>query len=125
MKSNIFQRFAQWWTDYFKVALTAFRGMGRDNVMMISSGMVYSTLIALIPCLTFLVAFLSVFGVLQPFMDFITEFLVDVFGSDTGHQLALLASSALCHSSSQESFLSIRSMYRSIRYSTPGQAQER
>ena len=88
MKSNIFHRFTLWWADYLKVALTAFRGMGRDNVMMISSGMVYSTLIALIPCLTFLVAFLSVFGVLQPFMDFITEFLVDVFGSDTGHQLA-------------------------------------
>ena len=88
MKSSILHRAAAWWGGYFRVAMTAFRGMGRDNVMMISSGMVYSTLIALIPCMTFLVAFLSVFGVLQPFMDFVTEFLVDVFGSETGHQLA-------------------------------------
>lgn len=88
MKSNIFHRFTSWWAGYINVAFTAFRGMGRDNIMMIASGMVYSTLIALIPCMTFLVAFLSVFGVLQPFMDLITELLVDVFGGETGHQLA-------------------------------------
>ena len=107
MKSNIFHRFASWWAGYINVAFTAFRGMGRDNIMMISSGMVYSTLIALIPCMTFLVAFLSVFGVLQPFMDLITELLVDVFGGETGHQLADYIS------------------YPSIRYSIRVRHQER
>ena len=88
MKGNIFRRIGAWWSGYWRIALSAFRGMGRDNITMIASGMVYSTLIALIPCLTFLVAFLSVFGVLQPFMDLITRLLTDVFGIDTGEQLA-------------------------------------
>ncbi len=73
-----------WWKEILSVILSAFRGMGRDNISMVASGMVYSTLIAIIPCLTFLVAFLSAFGVAQPFMDMITTFLTEALGEAMG-----------------------------------------
>ena len=58
-------RFCAWWAGYWNAVTSAFRGMSKDNLTMIASGMVYSTLIAIVPCLTFLFAFLSAFGVLQ------------------------------------------------------------
>ena len=61
--------------------------MSKDNLTMIASGMVYSTLIAIVPCLTFLFAFLSAFGVLQPFMNIIGFVLHDTFGEQTGDEL--------------------------------------
>ena len=80
-------RLGNWWMDYAKAVGMAFRGMGRDNISMMASGMVYSTLIAIIPCLTFLFAFLSAFGVLQPFMSLIKVMSIDTFGEETGQQL--------------------------------------
>ena len=79
--------FVRWWYDYGKAMSLAFRGMGRDSISMMASGMVYSTLIAIIPCLTFLIAFLSAFGVLQPFMDLVREILIDTFGESGGNEL--------------------------------------
>lgn len=80
-------RLGNWWMDYAKAVGMAFRGMGRDNISLMASGMVYSTLIAIIPCLTFLFAFLSAFGVLQPFMSLIKVMSIDTFGEETGQQL--------------------------------------
>ena len=80
-------RFGGFWLDYWRCLLLAIRGMGRDNISIMASGMVYSTLIAVIPCLTFLTAFLSVFGVLQPFMNLIAMLFEDTFGANTGHEL--------------------------------------
>ena len=84
---GVLSRLGNWWMDYAKAVGMAFRGMGRDNISMMASGMVYSTLIAIIPCLTFLFAFLSAFGVLQPFMDMIRLIAEDTFGTSTGHEL--------------------------------------
>ncbi len=80
-------RLAHWWVEYGKALSLAFRGMGRDNISLMASGMVYSTLIAIIPCLTFLFAFLSAFGVLQPFMELIGVIAEETFGENTGHEL--------------------------------------
>ena len=81
------KRFCAWWIDYWNVILSALRGMSRDNLTMVASGMVYSTLIAIVPCLTFLFAFLSAFGVVQPFMRIIAFMLQDTFGEQTGQEL--------------------------------------
>ena len=43
--------------------------------------------IAIVPCLTFLFAFLSAFGVVQPFMKIIAFMLQDTFGEQTGQEL--------------------------------------
>ena len=86
-KKSIIQSFCAWWVDYGHVVSSAFRGMGRDNITMIASGMVYSTLIAIVPCLTFLVAFLSAFGVVQPFMEVISYIFHDTFGTQAGDEL--------------------------------------
>ena len=85
--ADIGHRFIAWWSDYAHVVMMAFRGTGRDNITMVASGMVYSTLIAIIPCLTFLLAFLSAFGVVQPFMRLIAMIFQDTFGEQTGAEL--------------------------------------
>ena len=86
-EESIFSRLGHWWIDYGRVVYLAFRGMGRDNIPLMASGMVYSTLIAIVPCLTFLIAFLSAFGVLQPFMHLIGALFEDTFGENTGREL--------------------------------------
>ena len=75
------------WIDYGRCIALAVRGIGRDNISIMASGMVYSTLIAVVPCLTFLIAFLSAFGVLQPFMNLIAMIFEDTFGENTGKEL--------------------------------------
>ena len=54
--------------DYFSVIRQGIKQIGRDNINLLASGMVYSTLIAIVPCITFLSAFLSAFGALEPFL---------------------------------------------------------
>ena len=82
--SAFLKRINQWAADYYGVIRQAFRSMSRDNINLLASGMVYSTLIAIVPCLTFLSAFLSAFGALEPFMAVISEWLCDTFGEGTG-----------------------------------------
>ena len=86
-ENSFFSRFGKWGMRYGRALALAFRSIMRDNISMMASGMVYSTLIAIIPCLTFLFAFLSAFGVLQPFMDMIRLIAEDTFGTSTGHEL--------------------------------------
>lgn len=96
---NVFSRFILWWKDYFKVLLLSFTRIARDNVNIMASGMVYSTLIALIPGFTFLFAFLSAFGVLQPFIEVMTEFFQETMGDEAGlefiHMLEIYSGNAM------------------------------
>ena len=85
-----YQGFIDWWKDYFKVLVLSYTRISRDNVNILASGMVYSTLISIVPCITFLFAFLSVFGVLQTFLEMLTAFLVETLGETTGHEIAVL-----------------------------------
>lgn len=81
-KVNLFTRFIAWWKDYGKVLLSCLRGLGNDNVTILASGLVYSSLIAIIPCITFLFVFLSTFGVLQTFVQLLIEWLTELAGAE-------------------------------------------
>ena len=59
-KGGIISRIGHWWISYAGTLALAFRGIGRDSIPIMASGMVYSTLTAIIPCPTFLFAFLSI-----------------------------------------------------------------
>ena len=58
-----------------------------SSASMLANGMVYSTLIAVVPCLAVIYTVLNVFGVLDPFMALIEDWVVQTFGSDTGANL--------------------------------------
>lgn len=79
--------FGRWCVDFGKVLISAFSGMGKDNITIVASGMVYSTLIAFVPCLTFLFSFLSAFGVSEALLEIVKDWLLATFGSDTGGAL--------------------------------------
>ena len=81
-KSNLGERFVSWWKDYARVLKSVFRSIGSDNVTILASGLVYSSLIALVPCITFLFVFFSAFGVLQPFLDLLEKGLSDALGNE-------------------------------------------
>lgn len=59
-----------------------------DNVIMISNGMVYATLVALVPCLALVYTFLSYLGVVDPVIGFVDEFLFKTFGDNAGRSLS-------------------------------------
>ena len=64
----------------------------RDKITIMASGVVYTTLISAVPFVSFLIAFLSLFNVLQPFFVFLTEIFVSIFGEDAGIELVTLLS---------------------------------
>lgn len=86
-KDSLLRRNMLWWKDYWSVIKSCLRGLGNDNVAILSSGLVYSSLIAIIPCITFLFVFLSTFGVLQSFMNLLLEWLKMLFGSEIASNL--------------------------------------
>ena len=74
----------KWLRDYFRVVGKALGRIGSDNLTILASGMVYSTLIAIVPCITFLSAFLSALGGLENFSTVLAEWLTDTFGEAEG-----------------------------------------
>jgi membrane protein len=58
-----------------------------DNVVMLSNGMVYASLIALVPCLAFIYSFISQLGFTEPVVRLVNQFLVETFGEDNGKLL--------------------------------------
>lgn len=58
-----------------------------DSVTILSNGMVYSTLLAIVPCLTLIYAVMNFFGVLDPVVLYLEKFLVQAFGESTGANL--------------------------------------
>ncbi|MBI9093575.1 MAG: YihY/virulence factor BrkB family protein [Sphaerochaeta sp.] len=70
-----------------KLASLAFNQAFRDNVAQSASSMVYSTLMALVPAVTFIFTFFSAFGVLEPLVDLLRQWLVDIVGPEGGLQL--------------------------------------
>ncbi len=81
---SVLSRFFSWCGDYFKVILKALGKIGSDNVSILASGMVYSTLVAIVPCVTFLSAFLTSLGGLESFSTVVGEWLIDTFGEKEG-----------------------------------------
>ncbi|HKL58602.1 MAG TPA: YhjD/YihY/BrkB family envelope integrity protein [Sphaerochaeta sp.] len=70
-----------------KLSSLAFNQALRDNVMQSASSMVYSTLMALVPAVTFIFTFFSAFGVLEPLVNLLREWLTDIVGPEAGIQL--------------------------------------
>ena len=60
---------------------------GASSVSMLSDGMVYATLIAVVPCLALIYAVLNIFGVLDPVMEILQTYIVETFGEATGKSL--------------------------------------
>ena len=58
-----------------------------SSVSMLSNGMVYATLIAVVPCLALIYAVLNVFGVLDPVMEMLQTSIIETFGETTGKSL--------------------------------------
>ena len=75
IKFNLLKKVNYWVSDYFSVVRQGIKLIGRDNINLLASGMVYSTLIAIVPCITFLSAFLSAFGALEPFISVLSEWM--------------------------------------------------
>ena len=65
----------------------AFRQSMKDNVLNSASGLVYSTLLAIVPALTFLFSFFSGLGVLEPLLNFLSEALTELTGGQTSEQV--------------------------------------
>src|SRR5690554_1730933 len=76
--------------NFLQVWLSKFT---KDRITILASGIVYTTLISIIPFVSFLVAFLSVFDLLRPFYDVIEELFTSIFGTVAGGQLATLIES--------------------------------
>ena len=62
----------------------------KDNILNSASGLVYSTLLAIVPALTFLFTFFNTFGVLEPLIFFLTEWFSELAGEEAGGQLMML-----------------------------------
>lgn len=73
-----------WIRDYFNAVIKALGKIGSDNVSILASGMVYSTLVAIVPCITFLSAFLSALGGMERFILVVSEWLMATFGEAQG-----------------------------------------
>lgn len=82
--------FVTWLKDVGHVVVRSFFSVANDNVTIIASGLVYSTLIAIVPALTFLIAFLSNFGVIDTFIQILERFLNEIFSTSLGEQMISL-----------------------------------
>ena len=64
-----------------------FEQMNEDSAMMLSNGMVYSTLLAIVPCLAVIYAVLNRLGVLAPVVAVLEDSIMNTFGEGTGDTL--------------------------------------
>ena len=64
-----------------------FEQFNEDSAVIMSNGMVYSTLIAIVPCLAVIYAILNTLGVLEPVVVVIEDAIMRTFGEGTGDTL--------------------------------------
>ncbi|NBK23306.1 MAG: YihY family inner membrane protein [Spirochaetia bacterium] len=69
---------------------TVFRQAMKDNILNSASGLVYSTLLAIVPALTFIFTFFNALGVLEPLIAFLSEWLTELAGERAGGELMVL-----------------------------------
>ncbi len=72
---------------FVSLAKSFFKEFGENSSSMLSNGMVYSTLIAVVPCLAVVYAVLNLFGVLDPVVNILEEYVISTFGEGTGATL--------------------------------------
>ena len=59
----------------------------KDRITLLASGIVYTTLMSLIPFVSFLLAFLALFDVLQPFFTLLADLFESLFGTNAAAEL--------------------------------------
>jgi len=64
-----------------------FEQLNEDSAVILSNGMVYSTLIAIVPCLAVIYAVLNTLGMLEPVVVVIEDAIMRTFGEGTGDTL--------------------------------------
>ncbi len=81
---NPIRKGLSWLKDYLFVVGKALGKIGTDNISILASGMVYSTLVAIVPCVTFLSALLTGLGGTENFMTVVGDWLRETFGEAEG-----------------------------------------
>lgn len=87
VKLSFKERFLSWSQDIGYLLMRSAENLFNDNVDILASGLVYSTLVAFVPCFTFIFAVVQLFGVLQPLINIILEFLYQALGSEISEQI--------------------------------------
>ncbi|MGH0052653.1 MAG: YihY/virulence factor BrkB family protein [Sphaerochaetaceae bacterium] len=82
IQQNI-NRLGAFLSDVFKQAM-------KDNFLNAASGLVYSTLLSIVPAATFLFTFFNAFGVMEPLVRFLSEWFTELAGEEAGGQLMIL-----------------------------------
>lgn len=86
-KINLKDRFISWVQDVWYLLVRSCEILFNDNVDILASGLVYSTLVAFVPCFTFIFAVVQLFGVLQPLIDILVELLYQAMGAAMSKQI--------------------------------------
>ena len=87
IKQNLKDRFIAWSQDIGYLLVRSAETLFNDNVDILASGLVYSTLVAFVPCFTFVFAVVQLFGVLQPLINLLVEVLYQALGSELSEQI--------------------------------------
>lgn len=72
---------------FFPLLRSFISQFNENTAVMLSNGMVYSTLIALIPCIAVIYAVLSQLNVLEPVKAILNDYVLSTFGDKTGQTL--------------------------------------
>lgn len=87
VKQTFRNRFLSWSQDIGYLLVRSAETLFNDNVDILASGLVYSTLVAFVPCFTFIFAVVQLFGVLQPLINILLEVLYQALGSELSEQI--------------------------------------
>ena len=79
--------FSEKFEDFLSVAWRSLQSVASNDISILASGLVYSSLVALVPSLTILFTFLTFFGVMNSFSEFFFRFLIDILGNDVGQSV--------------------------------------
>ncbi len=86
-ETGVVVRFKAWIKENAHLVSISINACLNDNVSILASGLVYSTLIAIVPLVAFMMAFFSIFGVTEQFFTILIEWLSDILGSSLGDQI--------------------------------------
>lgn len=89
-ETSINNRSKSWVKENIRLMSISINACLNDNVSILASGLVYSTLIAVVPFVAFLMAFFSVFGITDQFFNIIIDWLSELLGSSMGDQITEL-----------------------------------
>lgn len=89
-KKNILQTILNYILKATKFAQHVWDNIFRDSLFILTSGVVYTSLISLIPLITVIAVFLGFFGALQPFLSLMLEKATDLFGANVANTLVTM-----------------------------------